>query len=158
MYAASGLAADLGLPVAPNGRVVVEFDLSVSGHPEIWAIGDVAAPVGRDGRPLPQLAAVAIQAGRHAADQVLARLDGRPPSPFRYRDKGTMATIGRNRGIAQLAGGIELWGWPGWVAWLGLHILELIGFRNRANVLVNWGWNYLTYDRGARLIVEAGPD
>ena len=108
----------------------------------------------RAGVLLPQLAPVAMQAGRHAARQIVARLEGRPTTPFHYRDKGIMATIGRNSGVAQLPGGIHLSGWLGWMAWLGLHLVMLIGFRNRANVLVNWGWNYLTYDRGARLIID----
>ena len=85
---------------------------------------------------------------------IRARIDGRPTTPFRYVDKGSMATIGRNYGIAELPSGVELTGFVGWLAWLGLHLLYLIGFRNRANVLVNWAWNYLTYDRGSRLLEE----
>jgi NADH dehydrogenase len=152
---ASGVGRQLGLAVGKGGRVVVTPELSVAGRPEIFVIGDLAAATDHRGRLLPQLGPVAIQAGRHVARQIERRLAGRPTLPFRYRDKGTMATIGRNHGIAQLAGGLRLWGFPGWVAWLGLHLVMLIGFRNRANVLVNWAWNYLTYDRGARLIV--GP-
>jgi NADH dehydrogenase len=151
---ASGLGAALGLNVGRSGRIVVERDLSVPGHPEVYAIGDVAAATDERGVLLPQLAPVAMQAGRHAARQIVARLEGRPTTPFHYRDKGIMATIGRNNGVAQLPGGIHLSGWLGWVAWLGLHLVMLIGFRNRANVLVNWGWNYITYDRGARLIID----
>jgi NADH dehydrogenase len=151
---ASGLGAQLGVPLGRGGRIVVEPDLSIPGYPEVFAIGDVAAAVDERGALLPQLAPVAMQAGRHAARQIVARQEGRPTEPFRYRDKGIMATIGRNSGIAQLPGGLKLSGWPGWMAWLGLHLVMLIGFRNRANVLVNWAWNYVTYDRGARLIIE----
>ena len=153
---AAGLGAQLGLEVARGGRVVVDRQtLTVPGHPDVYAIGDVAAAVDEHGTVLPQLAPVAIQAGRHVGRARSWRgWKGRPTRPFHYRDKGTMATIGRNNGIAQLPAHIELWGFPGWLAWLGLHLVLLIGFRNRANVLVNWAWNYLTYDRGARLIVE----
>jgi NADH dehydrogenase len=150
---AEALGRQFGFEVLRGGRVVVDPDLSVPGHPEISVVGDLAAAVDRGGL-VPQVAPAAMQEGKHAARQILARLHGRPTKPFRYRNKGTMATIGRNSGIAQLPGGIKLWGFPGWVAWLGLHIWMLIGFRNRANVLVNWAWNYLTYDRGARLIVD----
>ena len=151
---AEGLGAQLGLEVGRGGRVVVGPDLAVPGHPGVYAIGDVAAALDRQGEVLPQLAPVAIQAGHHVARQIIAGLEGRSTKPFRYRDKGTMATIGRNHGIAQLPGHIRLSGFPGWLAWLGLHLVLLIGFRNRANVLVNWAWNYLTYDRGARLILD----
>jgi NADH dehydrogenase len=151
---AAGLGAQLGLEVTRGGRVVVDRQLEVPGHPDVYAIGDIAGAVDEHGTLLPQLAPVAIQAGRHVGRAIVARLEGQSARPFHYRDKGTMATIGRNNGIAQLPAHIELWGFPGWLAWLGLHLVLLIGFRNRANVLVNWAWNYLTYDRGARLIVE----
>ena len=150
---AEGLGARFGLEVTRGGRIVVAPDLSVPGHPEISVIGDLAAAAEK-GALVPQVAPAAIQQGKHAARQIVARLEGRATKPFHYRDKGTMATIGRNSGIAQLPGGIRLSGFPGWVAWLGLHVVLLIGVRNRANVLVNWAWNYLTYDRGARLIVD----
>jgi len=151
---AEGLGAQLGLDVNRAGRVLVGPDLAVPGRRGVYAIGDVAAALDAGGGLLPQVAPVAIQAGRHVARQIVAELEGRPSTPFHYRDKGTMATIGRNHGIAQLPAHIQLSGFPGWLAWLGLHLLMLIGFRNRANVLVNWAWNYLTYDRGARLIVD----
>ncbi len=133
-----------------NGRVVVLPDLTVPGHPELLVVGDAAAVADRSGGTLPGVAQVAIQGGRHAARTIVAQLAGRPSEPFHYFDKGTMATIGRHDGVAQLPGGMRLTGPIGWLAWLGLHILYLIGFRNRANVLVNWAWNYLTYDRGSR--------
>ena len=103
---------------------------------------------------MPGVAQVAIQGGRHAGRMIRAQLDGQPTTPFRYRDKGSMATIGRHDAVAELPGGIRLTGTIGWLAWLGLHLLYLIGFRNRVNVLVNWTWNYLTYDRGSRIVGE----
>jgi NADH dehydrogenase len=149
---ANPLAAAFGLPIGRGGRVLVQPDLTVEDHPEVFVIGDVAAsPDGRDA-PLPQVAQVAIQGGRHAARQIQRRLEGLPSQRFHYKDKGSMATIGRNAAVSELPHGITLTGPIGWLAWLGLHLLYLIGFRNRANVLVNWAWNYLTYDRGARLI------
>ncbi len=151
---ANALGRVLGLEVGRGGRIAVLPDLSVVGHPDVYAIGDIAAARDAKGNLLPQLAPVAVQAGHHAARQIVAKGSGRPGGPFRYRDKGTMATIGRNRGIAQLPGGIRLSGWPGWMAWLVLHLVMLLGFRNRANVLVNWWWSYVTYDRGSRIIVD----
>jgi NADH dehydrogenase len=155
---ANPLGAALGLEVTRAGRVVVDADLSVPAHPEIFVIGDLAAALGKDGEPLPQIAQPAIQGGHHVAHQIERRLDGRPSTPFRYRDKGTMATIGRHAAVAELPFGLRFWGFPAWLMWLFLHLLYLIGFRNRLNVLVNWWWNYVTYDRGARLIVEPVHD
>jgi NADH dehydrogenase len=151
---ANPLAGELGFELGRGGRVVVEPDLRVAGHPDVFVIGDVAAPVSDDGTVLPQVAQVAIQQGRHVGRQIERVLRGEPTEAFRYKDKGSMATIGRNAAVAQLPGGVTLTGPIGWIAWLGLHLLYLIGFRNRANVLVNWAWNYLTYDRGARLLGE----
>jgi NADH dehydrogenase len=133
-------------------------DLTVPGHPELLVVGDAAAADDRRGGTLPGVAQVAMQGGRHAARTIEAQLAGRPSEPFHYLDKGTMATIGRHDAVAQLRGGLRLTGAIGWLAWLGLHILYLIGFRNRANVLVNWAWNYLTYDRGSRIIGEGDGD
>jgi NADH dehydrogenase len=152
---ASPLAGSLDVALGRGGRLVVDEDLSVPGRPEVFAIGDIAAAQGSDGAPLPQVAQPAIQGGRHAARQIRRRLQGLPGEPFRYHDKGSMATIGRNEAVTELPNGIRLWGWPGWVSWLGLHLVELMGFRNRLNVFVNWAWNYVTYDRGARLLAEA---
>jgi NADH:ubiquinone reductase (H+-translocating) len=148
------LAEQLGAGTLTRGaRIVVERDLTVPGHPEIAVIGDLAAATDGAGNLLPQVAPVAIQAGRLVAANLAGELDSRAPVPFRYRDKGSMATIGRHDAVAQLPGGLRFSGPLGWLAWLVLHLVMLIGFRNRANVLVNWAWNYVTYDRGSRLIV-----
>jgi NADH dehydrogenase len=141
-----------------TGRVVVNPDLTVPGHPELLVVGDAAAAGDGGGGVLPGVAQVAMQGGRHAARTIVAQLAGLPSEPFHYLDKGTMATIGRHDAVAQLRGGLRLTGTIGWLAWLGLHILYLMGFRNRANVLVNWAWNYLTYDRGSRIIGEHEGD
>jgi NADH dehydrogenase len=151
---ATPLARTLGVTEGPGGRIAVAPDLSVPGHAEVFAVGDIATGNDAKGRPLPGVAQVAIQGGRHAGRMICAQLEGRPTTPFRYFDKGSMATIGRHDAVAELPGGIRLTGTVGWLAWLGLHLLYLIGFRNRANVLVNWTWNYLTYDRGSRIIGE----
>ncbi len=150
---ANPIGAALGVELDRSGRVIVDDDLRVPGHPEIFVLGDLAASPTDDGRPLPQVAPVAIQGGEHVATAIAASLDGRELEPFVYKDKGSMATIGRNAAVVELPNGRTLSGWPGWIAWLGLHLVMLIGFRNRANVLVNWAWNYWTYDRGSRLIV-----
>ncbi len=149
---ASPLASTLGVEMTRGGRVVVSPDLSIPGHAEVFVVGDMAASYDKAGVLLPQVAQVGIQGGRHAAAQIARRLDGRPTTAFRYFDKGSMATIGRHDAVCELPGGIRISGPVGWAAWLGLHLVYLVGFRNRANVLVNWGWNYLTYDRGSRLI------
>jgi NADH dehydrogenase len=153
------VAAAMGLPVTQAGRVEVAPDLSVVGHPRVWAVGDAAAARGRagsggGGAALPQLAPVAMQSGAHVARQIGRALEGRPTQPFRFRDKGTMATIGRRSAIAELPGRVRLHGTVAWLAWLGLHILYLAGLRNRASVLLNWAWGYLTWDRGPRIILR----
>ncbi|MEM7140307.1 MAG: NAD(P)/FAD-dependent oxidoreductase, partial [Actinomycetota bacterium] len=143
------------LPLGAGGRILVGDDLAVAERPEIFVIGDLAASPTGDGRPLPQVAPVAIQGGRHVAEIIGARVgDADAPGPFDYRDKGSMATIGRHAAVAELPNGMRVGGPLGWLAWLALHLVMLIGFRNRANVLVNWAWNYLTYDRGSRVVVE----
>jgi NADH:ubiquinone reductase (H+-translocating) len=151
---ASGLVDRLGLEQGRGGRLVVGPDLSIAGHPDVYAIGDVADIADRHGGRLPQLAQVAIQGGHHVADQILATIEGRARTPFRYLDKGTMATIGRRAAVAELPGGIKLTGGVAWLAWLGLHLVYLLGVRNRVSVFVNWAWNYLTWDRGPRLILR----
>ena len=150
---ASPLSEAAGLQRARGGRVVVADDLSIPGHSQVFAIGDIAASRS-DGADsvLPQVAQPAIQGGRHAAAQIANQLVGVPTVAFRYHDKGSMATIGRNHAVAEFPNGRTLTGFVGWLAWLGLHLVYLIGFRNRVRVLVNWAWNYLTYDRGSRLI------
>ncbi len=144
------------LPVARErgGRVTVEHDLSLTGHPEVSVIGDAAAVPRRPGKDdrCPQLAQVAIQSGAHAARQILRRQTGRPTQPFSYNDKGMMAAIGRRSAVAELPVGLVLRGTLGWLAWLGLHIVYLIGFRNRLIVLLNWWWRYVNWPGGPRLI------
>jgi NADH dehydrogenase len=156
---ASALTERLGLERTSTGRIVVEPDLSLPGHPEVFAIGDVAASRDGSGALHPQVAPVAIQGGRHVARTIAAAIGARwrgiPAAPFVYRDPGIMATIGRNAAVAQLPSGMRLRGWIGWIAWLGLHLVQLIGFRNRAFVLLNWAWSYFTFERGPRLIVRA---
>jgi NADH dehydrogenase len=154
---ASPLAAAAGVAQDRGGRISVAADLRIPDRPGGWAIGDIAAAQDRSGRLLPQLAPVAMQAGRHVARQIQRQLEGRPTEPFRYRDKGTMATIGRRAAVAELPGRIRLWGGPAWMAWLGLHLVLLVGKRNRLSVLLNWAWNYLTWDRGPRLILRPEP-
>jgi NADH:quinone reductase (non-electrogenic) len=150
----SPLARSLGVPLDRGGRVAVEADLSVPGHPHVFVVGDLAA-FDHGGQAVPGLAPAAMQMGDHAARNVGHALRGEPLRPFRYRDKGTLATIGRSRGIA-LIGKLQLSGIVAWLAWLGIHIFFLIGFRNRLLVMLEWAWAYATYDRSARLIVERG--
>jgi len=150
--AASPIAASLGAPLDGSGRVEVRPDLSVPGHPEIFVAGDLARIV-QDGAPVPGVAPAAIQEGRHGARNALRRARGRRTLPFRYRDRGALATIGRAAAVGNVRG-LELTGLPAWLAWLGVHIAFLIGFRNRVAVLLGWAWSYATFDRGARLITE----
>jgi NADH:ubiquinone reductase (H+-translocating) len=147
----SPLARTLGSPLDRVGRVKVAPDLSVPGHPEVFVIGDLAAAVDAAGRPLPGLAPVAIQQGKAVAVNVKRAVTGKPRLPFRYCDRGTMATIGRAAGVADIRG-LHLGGLLGWLAWLLVHIVFLIGFRNRLLVMLQWAGSYLTYSRGARLI------
>ncbi|HEV8232654.1 MAG TPA: NAD(P)/FAD-dependent oxidoreductase [Thermoanaerobaculia bacterium] len=148
---ASPLAAALAVPLDRVGRVLVEPDLTIPGDDHIFAIGDVGAFLHQTGAPLPGVAPVAIQQGRYAAASIEADLAGRPRRPFRYRDRGSLAVIGRARAIADF-GKIRLSGFLAWLAWCFIHILFLIGFRNRAVVLFEWAWAYATDKRAARLI------
>jgi NADH dehydrogenase len=148
---ANPLARNLGVPLDRAGRIIVNSDLTIAGHSDAYCIGDLAHFALPDRTTLPGLAPVAMQQGRHAADNIVATHRGQPRKPFSYLDKGTMATIGRAAGIAQV-GKLELWGFLGWLGWLFIHILFLIGFRNRLLVLLEWTWAYFTYQRGARLI------
>jgi NADH dehydrogenase len=152
---ANPLAAGLGLETTKSGRIVVDVTERVVGHDNVFAVGDVAAIVDRrHNEALPMLAPVAMQSGKHAAKEIAAAVAGSHlQRPFHYRDKGTMATIGRRAAVAELPFGIRLWGTPAWFAWLGLHLLFLAGFRNRLSVFLNWTWNYFTWDRGPRLII-----
>ncbi len=151
----SSLGQDLGVPLDRGGRVVVEPDLSIPGHPEVFVCGDLAAVKWKNGT-VPGQAPGAMQEGRHAARNVLRLLRGEPTKPFRYVDKGAMATIGRAKAVAEFHG-LELSGRAAWWLWLVVHIFYLIGFRNRLLVLIQWAWSYLTFQRGARLIT-GGPD
>ncbi|MFA6954928.1 MAG: NAD(P)/FAD-dependent oxidoreductase [Thermoanaerobaculia bacterium] len=148
----SPLARSLGVPLDRVGRVIVNLDLTVPGHPEVFVVGDLAACAGPDGKPLPGLAPVALQQGRHAAHNILRALRGRSLAPFRYRDRGTMATIGRAMAVADIRG-LRLSGFPAWLVWCFIHILWLIGFRNRFVVLFEWAWAYFSRQRSSRLIV-----
>jgi NADH dehydrogenase len=149
--AASPLGRALGAPLDRAGRVLVEPDLSIPGHPEVLAIGDLAAAKREDGGPVPGVAPAAMQMGRHAAATIRRDLRGEPRAPFRYRDKGTLATIGRAAAVAQI-GRLELGGLVAWLLWLFVHVWFLIGFRNRVVVLSQWFWAYVTWARDARLI------
>jgi NADH dehydrogenase len=151
---ANPLADSLGLPQSARGGIKVGADLTVPGHPEVFVIGDLAAARGPDGKPYPQLAPVAMQNARHVARSISRRIQGKQTKPFHYVDKGIMATIGRRSAVAELPYGVRFGGTLGWPSWLALHLVFLIGFRNRVVVLVNWAWNYLKWDRGNRVIVE----
>lgn len=153
--AASPLARTLGVPLDRAGRVLVRPDLTIPGHDDVYVIGDLAA-VAQDGRPVPGVAPAAIQEARSAAENIRRRLRGEPRRPFRYRDKGALATIGRAAGIADF-GRLKLSGLLAWLAWLLVHIFFLIGFRNRFLVLFEWAWSYVTFERGARLITGETP-
>jgi NADH dehydrogenase len=153
--AASGLGRSLGVALDRAGRVVVAPDLSLPGHPEVFVIGDLAAFAHGLPAALPGLAPVAVQQGRAAAWNLRARLRGCPARAFRYRDRGTMATIGRGAAIAQ-GGGWRLSGFPAWLAWLFVHLMLLVGFRNRVAVFSEWVYSYVTTQRRARLILGRG--
>jgi NADH:ubiquinone reductase (H+-translocating) len=155
--AASPLGATLGAPIDRAGRVLVEPDLTVPGSRNVFVIGDLASLAGADGKPLPGVAQVAIQMGKHAASNVMRGVEGQPYRPFVYKDLGNMATIGRASAVADL-GWLRLKGYIGWLAWLFVHILNLIGFRNRLVVLVQWAWSYFSYQRAIRLITGPLPD
>lgn len=151
---ATPLTKTLGVELDRGGRVLVRHDLSVPGYPEAFVVGDAAAFLHQDGKPLPGVSPVAMQEARAVARSIVRSIEGKSHEKFVYYDKGTMATIGRSRAIA-LVKGLKLSGLLAWLAWLLIHIVFLIGFRNRAAVLFNWMWSYLTYSRGARLITGA---
>jgi NADH dehydrogenase len=150
----SPLARSLGVPLDRAGRAIVNADLTIPGHPEVFVIGDLAACRDAAGRLLPGLAPVAIQQGEYAARAVMRSVRGEARAPFRYRDKGTMATIGRNAAVVDL-GRLRFSGYPAWLVWCFIHILWLIGFRNRFLVMIEWAWAYLRFERSARLITGA---
>jgi NADH:ubiquinone reductase (H+-translocating) len=149
---ASPLGRSIGGPTDRVGRVLVAPDLSVPGHPEIFVVGDLAAAADGDGGVLPGVAQVAMQGGRAAAANIRHTLAGQPREPFRYRDKGTMATIGRSAAVAEIGRRLRVRGLLAWLMWLFVHILFLIGFRNRLVVMLQWAWSFVTWQRGARLI------
>ncbi|HUX41764.1 MAG TPA: NAD(P)/FAD-dependent oxidoreductase [Rectinemataceae bacterium] len=150
---AQPLAAALGLPTDRSGRALVGPDLCVAGRPEVHVVGDLAAALDAKGAPLPQVAPVAIQEAEYTGRLIVARSRGEVLPAFVYRDKGSMATIGRHSAVTELPNGFRLSGPLGWLGWLFLHLIMLIGFRNKLSVLVNWAWNYATYDRASRIIV-----
>ena len=149
---AAPLSAKLGLPAGRQGRVPVEPTLQAQGHPEVYIIGD-AAYREQNGAPLPMVAPVAIQMAETVARNIISTLRGKPLQNFRYRDQGTLATIGRNAAVAHVFG-LQLSGFPAWIMWLVVHIIQLIGFRNKLFVLLNWAWDYFFYERAARLITR----
>jgi NADH dehydrogenase len=150
---ASPVGQTIGAPIDRQGRVVVEPDLSVSGHPNIFVAGDLSVFTHQTGAPLPGTAPVAMQQGQHVGRTILRALKGQPRAPFHFVDKGQMATIGRSRAITQL-GNIKVSGFLAWLIWLAVHVYYLAGFKNRLLVVMQWAWSYLTFGRGARLIVE----
>ena len=152
--AASFVGKSLGVPVDRAGRVIVQDDLTIPGHPEVQVIGDLANfTSAKTGKPLPGVSPVAIQQGRHAAENILHMIAGAKPQRFYYWDKGSMATIGRNKAVADL-NIVHFSGFPAWLAWLFIHVLYLVGFRNRLAVLFQWAWAYVTFNKGARLITR----
>jgi NADH dehydrogenase len=152
--APSPIARSLGVPLDRAGRVVVNADLTIPGHPEVFVIGDLAACADASGRPLPGLAPVAIQQGEYAARAIVAATHGERLGRFHYHDKGTMATIGRAAAVVNL-GRVRFSGYPAWLVWCFIHILWLIGFRNRFLVMIEWAWAYVRFERSARLITGA---
>ncbi len=151
---AAGIAETLGVPLTRNGRIIVEPTLQIAAHPEVFVIGDAAAVKPLD-RPLPMMAPVALQQARLTATNLRRLLEGKPLESFVYRDPGSLATIGRNAAVARL-GRFQFHGFPAWVLWLVVHLIQLIGFRNRLLVLINWAWDYFFYDRAVRLIMPDG--
>lgn len=148
--AASPLAKSLGVPLDKAGRVIIEPDLTIPGHPEVFVVGDLMS-VTTDDTPVPGVAPAATQAGHRAARNILQRIRGKPSETFRYVDKGMLATIGRASAVADLRG-VRFSGLPAWLLWLFVHVIFLVGFRSRLLVTIQWAYSYLTYDRGARLI------
>ncbi|MBN1579491.1 MAG: NAD(P)/FAD-dependent oxidoreductase, partial [Anaerolineae bacterium] len=143
----------LGAELDRMGRVMVEPDLSLGDHANVFVVGDQAHFSGANGESLPALAPVALQQGRFVAKNILREIGGQSRQPFQYFDKGQMATIGRSRAIVEM-GKVRFWGFFAWIAWLFVHIYYLTGFRNRLFVVLQWAFAYLTFHRGARLIVD----
>jgi NADH dehydrogenase len=153
---APAIAAAAGLPVGRGGRVDVQPDLTVAGAPGIYAIGDVANIPGPDGRPRPQLGSVALQSGAWAANNIIMNVAGGPRAPFRYRDRGIMAMIGRGAAVAAVGPRRrELRGPPAYAAWLAVHAMLMTGSRNRVEALLDWGWDYFSRTRGPQVLDRA---
>ena len=146
-------ASLLSLPIV-SSRIDVEQTLEVSHYPNIWAIGDISGAKGTDGRFLPMVAPVALQQGKWVAKQILRKAAGQQALPFQYRDKGSMATIGRHKAVVQVRS-FKMAGAPAWFAWLWLHLFYLLGGRNKIGAIADWSWNYITFDRGNRHIMDA---
>ncbi len=152
---ASPLAKALGVPLVRGGRIPVDEMLHPEGLSNVYVIGDLAHRIDpKTEQPYPQMIPVAIQQGKHTAKNILAMLKGQPAKPFVFFDKGIMATIGRSHAVAYPFNKVQLTGWFAWVTWLGLHLIWLMGFRNQIQVFINWLWNYLTFDRSVRIILE----
>ena len=149
----SDAMAQLNLPTVGN-RVAVEPTMQVKNYPYVWALGDIAGALGKDGRPLPMVAPVAIQQGKFIAKQINRLISNKPLGGFKYLDKGSMATIGRNKAIVQVKG-IKIAGPIAWLIWLWLHLFYLLGGRNKIGTMADWTWNYLTFDRGNRHIMDS---
>ena len=149
----SDAMAQLNLPTNGN-RVAVEPTMQVKNYPYIWALGDIAGALGKDGRPLPMVAPVAIQQGKFIAKQIARLIANKPLTDFKYLDKGSMATIGRNKAIVQVKG-LKISGPIAWLIWLWLHLFYLLGGRNKIGTMADWTWNYLTFDRGNRHIMDS---
>jgi NADH dehydrogenase len=151
------IAAATGVTLDRAGRVPVQGDLSVAGHPELFVVGDLAA-ARSEGQPVPGVSPAAKQMGAWAADNIVRRLRGQTTRPFSYADYGTLATIGRNSAVVQMSapwlGAVRLTGYPAWLFWLFAHVFFLIGFRNRLIVLFHWAWSYWTFDRHARVVAQ----
>jgi NADH dehydrogenase len=149
------LTKKLGVDLDRSGRVKVNADLSLPGHPEVFAVGDMALVLGADGKPVPGVSPAAMQMARHVSTIIRSELDspGKPQRPaFKYWDKGTMATIGRSSAVAQI-GRFHISGLFAWLAWLVIHLIFLVGFRNKIAVMFQWFYSYITYKRGARIVV-----
>lgn len=153
---ASPLAEMLDVPLHKSGRVLIKPSLETTADEDVYVVGDMAYLEDEFGKPYPMLIPVAKQQGILAARNILRRKKGWQPEAFEYNDRGIMATIGRNRAVAWIFNRVQLTGYLAWLAWLGLHLITLMGFRNRLNVLINWVWNYFTYDRSVRIIFEPG--
>jgi NADH dehydrogenase len=154
---ASPIATMLNVPLQTGGRVPVHPTMEMIGGKDVYVVGDMAYLEDPKGHPYPMLIPPAKQQGMLAAQNILRRLEDKPQKPFHYHDRGIMATIGRSRAVAWIFYKIQLTGYLAWIAWLGLHLITLMGFRNRLNVFINWVWNYLTYDRSVRIILEHHP-